>query len=43
MDYQRIAREIVLNYVSEHLDKTDNVHISLDDVYIVWLCITLQN
>lgn len=23
MGYQKIAREIVLNYVSEHLDKTD--------------------
>lgn len=43
MDYQKIAREIVLNYVSEHLDKTDNIQITLDDVYIVWFCKVLQN
>jgi hypothetical protein len=43
MDYQKIAREIVLNYVSEHLDKTDNVHIMLDDVFVVWFCKVLQN
>ena len=43
MDYQRIARKIVLDYVSENLDKTDNVHITLDDVYLVWFCKTLQN
>lgn len=45
MDYQKIAREIVLNYVNEHLDKTDNVDnvITLDDVYLVWFCKTLQN
>lgn len=43
MDYQKIARGIVLNYVREHLDKTDNVQIALDDVYLVWFCKTLQN
>lgn len=43
MDYQRIVREIVLNYVNEHLDKTDNVHITSDDVYLVWFCKVLQN
>lgn len=43
MDYQRIAREIVLNYANKHIDKTDNVQITLDDVYVVWFCKTLQN
>lgn len=43
MDYQKITRGIVLNYVREHLDKTDNVQIALDDVYLVWFCKTLQN
>nr|DAW60799.1 MAG TPA: DegQ (SacQ) family [Caudoviricetes sp.] len=27
MNYQKIAREIVLNYVNKHIDKTDNVQI----------------
>ena len=43
MNYQEIAKEIVLNYANKHIDKTDNVHITLDYVYIVWFCKTLQN
>lgn len=43
MNYQEIAKEIVLNYANKHIDKTDNVQITLDDVYIVWFCKTLQN
>ena len=43
MNYQETAKEIVLGYVNKHLDKTDNVHIALDNVYIVWFCKTLQN
>lgn len=36
-------RKSVYEYVSSHLDKTDNVTFSLDDVYLVWTCKTLQN
>lgn len=43
MNYQKIAKEIVLNYANKHIDKTDNAQITLDDVYIVWFCKTLQN
>ena len=43
MDYQKIARKIVLDYANEHIDKTDNVQITLDNVFIVWFCKTLQN
>lgn len=43
MNYQKIAKEVVLNYANKHVDKTDNVQITLDDVYIVWFCKTLQN
>ena len=43
MNYQKTAREIVLNYANKHIDKTDNVQITLDDVYVVWFCKTLQN
>ena len=38
MNYQETAKEIVLGYVNKHLDKTDNVQIALDNVYIVWFC-----
>ena len=43
MNYQKIAKEVVLNYANKHIDKTGNVQIVLDDVYIVWFCKTLQN
>ena len=43
MDYQKIARKIVLDYANEHIDKTDNVQITMDNVFIVWFCKTLQN
>lgn len=37
------AKQIVLNYVVQHLDKTDEVHIGVENIYIVWFCKTLQN
>lgn len=40
---QQQAREIVMNYVNEHLDKSDNIQITIRDVYVVWFCKTLQN
>lgn len=36
-----IAKSIVSNYISEHLDKSDPEQEF--DVYIVWQCKTLQN
>ena len=43
MTLQDIAKKIVLDYTNEHIDKTDNVQITLDNVFIVWFCKTLQN
>lgn len=40
---QTKAREIVMNYVNEHLDKSDGIQITMKDVYVVWFCKTLQN
>ena len=36
-------RRAVYEYVKEHIDKSDNVDFSIDDVYLVWCCKTLQN
>ena len=33
----------IVKYVNNHLDKSDNKQIDLNDVYVVWLCKTLQN
>lgn len=43
MDYTLKAREIVRDYVNEHLDKTDGIEINITDTYVVWHCKTLQN
>lgn len=41
--FLKICKEIVRDYANEHLDKTDNKQITIDDVFIVWICKTLQN
>lgn len=33
----------VADYTNKHLDKTDGKQITPDDVFIVWICKTLQN
>ena len=38
-----ICKEKVRDYANEHLDKTDNVQITIDNVFVVWQCKTLQN
>lgn len=37
------AKELVVNYFNDHVEKTDNKKITEDDVFIVWFCKTLQN
>lgn len=38
-----LCKENVVNYFNENVDKTDNVLITQEDVYVVWYCKTLQN
>lgn len=40
---QEKARQIIVDYFNSHVDKTDGVQISIDNVYVVWFCKTLQN
>lgn len=42
-EFLSICIELVKNYTNEHLDKTDNIIITDDNVFIVWSCKTLQN
>ena len=37
------AKELVAEYANQHIDKSDNKNISIEDVFIVWSCKTLQN
>jgi len=47
MDIQQSFMErgklAVVEYFNNQVDKTDNVKITTNDVYIVWACKTLQN
>lgn len=37
------AKILVVDYFNSHVDKTDGKAITVDDVYVVWFCKTLQN
>lgn len=40
---QEKARQIVKDYFNSHVDVTDGIQISIEDVYVVWFSKTLQN
>lgn len=42
-NFLKLCKKIVKEYTNEHLDKSDNVQISEDSVFIVWSCKALQN
>lgn len=42
-EFIEICKEKVRDYANNHLDKTDNVQITIDNVFVVWQCKTLQN
>lgn len=37
------CKQQVAKYANEHLDKSDGKQITEDDVFVVWMCKTLQN
>lgn len=43
IEFIPLAKQTVLDYVQAHLDVTDDVKASIDDIYVVWFCKTLQN
>ena len=42
-DFVKLCKQHVAKYANEHLDKADNKQITEEDVFIVWMCKTLQN
>ena len=42
-DFVKFCKKQIVNYTNKHLDKTDGKVITEDDVFVVWLCKTLQN
>lgn len=43
MNYQEKAKQIVIDYYNEHVEKTDNKKLAENEVFIVWFSKTLQN
>ena len=41
--FEKLIKTTIVSYVNGHLDKSDHKEITEDDVYIVWICKTLQN
>lgn len=41
--FEKLCKEIVVKYFNVVADNTDRKKITDDDVYIVWICKTLQN
>lgn len=42
-EFVKLAKATVADYANSYIDKSDRKIITEDDVYIVWLCKTLQN
>ena len=42
-DFVALCKKTVAQYVNENMDKTNGKQITEDDVFIVWMCKTLQN
>ena len=42
-DFINICKDVVVDYLNNRVEKTDGVCITTEDVYVVWLCKTLQN
>ena len=43
IEFIKLCREKVCEYSLEHVDKTDNVILTPEDVYVVWYSKSLQN
>lgn len=39
----QLCKNTVYEYVKSHIDATDNVNFTQDNIFVVWLCKTLQN
>lgn len=42
-EFIKICKETIVNYFNDRVEITDNQKITEEDVFIVWICKTLQN
>ena len=43
LEFIEKCKFLVTGYTNSHLDKSDDKFITVDDVFVVWNCKTLQN
>lgn len=41
--FEKLCKQTVVDYVNSHRDISDSQEMTMNDVYIVWMCKTLQN
>lgn len=41
--FEKFCKQTVVDYFNSRSDKTDNVALTTDEVFVVWICKTLQN
>lgn len=42
-EFEVICKNIIIDYFNSRVEITDNKKIGIKDVYVVWMCKTLQN
>ena len=42
-DFEKLCIKTIVDYFNKNAEKTDNIKISEENVFIVWSCKTLQN
>lgn len=42
-EFVALCKKVVAQYANAHMDKSDGKEITEEDVFIVWMCKTLQN
>lgn len=42
-EYIERCKQLVADYATEHLDRTDNKVVTVDEVFVVWYCKALRN
>ena len=42
-NFVALCKKVVAQYANAHMDKSDGKEITEEDVFIVWMCKTLQN
>ena len=42
-EFEKVCKNAIINYYEDNGEITDNVELNIENVYVVWLCKTLQN